>query len=603
MDRCVNCGIANGRCNFLRRRALDDETILSVIRRWLAPQPVNSSEYICQACWDLVRRLPVDAPRQFGHRSVCVNCGCALASKVSHLLHTDSIREFKIYSVIKKWIKPQTVEVASRICHCCWVKADRAAVSGPSTFSQKSYPGKIQSQTQDLPIQHPNTKVKPEPAIVLPDYMRAMEIQSNIKKLVAELSRDFDVTVDKEKSASLIKEDSIHLSSEEEETPFSWQKTTCIPYDTDEVGASENDIHLYDSSPQEFEAAQLKHTERPSSGVLEELKCNLCERTITGPFRYSCVQCYDFDLCGACEARGAHHMHYVLRAPGHKTISEVQSLIRAIRQALTAAEPIAPISVDSDELKTEIKEEAGERLVPVNDDDDPLSLNVKPEETTDDESTDSYSTLSVNEEEPFPKRPALSPKNVSHSTPSISEEPSPKRHAFSTKNVSHSTPTISEKPCPKRPALSPKNVSHSTPSISEEPSPKRRALSPKNVSHKTKQTITPSASTSKITQGVAACTNNPPVLQLKPIDNLRINVPISAKPPIITLHQRMNNFSSKGRPLILRQIKTYPGKKQYSPLIGSHVNVSGKPPHLGERPVVSQPGTVGSQMLGNIFKK
>lgn len=60
-----------------------------------------------------------------------------------------------------------------------------------------------------------------------------MYVAGNIKQLVAELSRDFDVTVDKEETASLIKEeDSIHLSSEDEETPFSWQKSTCIPYAT-----------------------------------------------------------------------------------------------------------------------------------------------------------------------------------------------------------------------------------------------------------------------------------------------------------------------------------------------------------------------------------
>lgn len=34
MDRCVNCGIATSRCNTLGRRALDDEMILAVIRKW-----------------------------------------------------------------------------------------------------------------------------------------------------------------------------------------------------------------------------------------------------------------------------------------------------------------------------------------------------------------------------------------------------------------------------------------------------------------------------------------------------------------------------------------------------------------------------------------
>lgn len=40
--------------------------------------------------------------------------------------------------------------------------------------------------------------------------------------------------------------------------------------------------------------------------------CDGCEQGITGS-RFKCVECPDFDLCGACEATGMHAEHYLLR--------------------------------------------------------------------------------------------------------------------------------------------------------------------------------------------------------------------------------------------------------------------------------------------------
>lgn len=57
--------------------------------------------------------------------------------------------------------------------------ADRAAVrmvSGPSTSSQQE----IQTQAQDVPTKYPNKGIRsdrPEPTIVLPEYMRAIETE------------------------------------------------------------------------------------------------------------------------------------------------------------------------------------------------------------------------------------------------------------------------------------------------------------------------------------------------------------------------------------------------------------------------------------------
>lgn len=74
---------------------------------------------------------------------------------------------------------PLQIQSSSYICHTCWVAADRAAVhmvSGPSTSSQPHRP-----LEQDLPTVPPNEEIRsdqPEPTIVLPEYMRAIETES-----------------------------------------------------------------------------------------------------------------------------------------------------------------------------------------------------------------------------------------------------------------------------------------------------------------------------------------------------------------------------------------------------------------------------------------
>ncbi|TRY78006.1 hypothetical protein TCAL_08605 [Tigriopus californicus] len=44
----------------------------------------------------------------------------------------------------------------------------------------------------------------------------------------------------------------------------------------------------------------------------EDVKCDLCEKQIHG-FRYKCVVCANFDLCGLCEAQGFHREHNMIR--------------------------------------------------------------------------------------------------------------------------------------------------------------------------------------------------------------------------------------------------------------------------------------------------
>jgi len=43
--------------------------------------------------------------------------------------------------------------------------------------------------------------------------------------------------------------------------------------------------------------------------------CDGCQGKVAG-FRYKCLQCFDYDLCGKCEAKGVHSQHYFIRTSG-----------------------------------------------------------------------------------------------------------------------------------------------------------------------------------------------------------------------------------------------------------------------------------------------
>ncbi|XP_045778261.1 uncharacterized protein LOC123876146 isoform X1 [Maniola jurtina] len=189
MENCINCGIATARCNITGRRPLNEESVLSIVREWVAPLRVERDHHLCQACWDLaVDTLllcgPSDvmhAPR--GHVHVCVHCGRSLLRNArSHRLRTISEREERIYNVISEWILPRTIGAQSEICHSCWVRADRAArhfMSQPSTstsdvlVSALPVPEASTSTTEEV-IQQPSNISE---AIILPDYIRAIETE------------------------------------------------------------------------------------------------------------------------------------------------------------------------------------------------------------------------------------------------------------------------------------------------------------------------------------------------------------------------------------------------------------------------------------------
>ena len=53
------------------------------------------------------------------------------------------------------------------------------------------------------------------------------------------------------------------------------------------------------------------------------VKCDNCDGDVRG-FRYKCLQCADFDLCGQCETLGAH--------PGHTMIRVASALVSRLGQ-------------------------------------------------------------------------------------------------------------------------------------------------------------------------------------------------------------------------------------------------------------------------------
>ncbi|KAJ2939456.1 hypothetical protein O0L34_g10887 [Tuta absoluta] len=135
------------------------------------------------------------------------------------------------------------------------------------------------------------------------------------------------------------------------DVPFSWeQDSAVVPTDDADICSAPIDESFIagddtDSYKEEIQISTEDHG---------AYTCNICSTEIKD-FRYTCVQCPDFDLCGACEARQAHATHYVLRIPGPRPQGEVSAMLRTIRRALLS-DAIVHVG-DGQQVDFEIKEE------------------------------------------------------------------------------------------------------------------------------------------------------------------------------------------------------------------------------------------------------
>ncbi|XP_037295971.1 uncharacterized protein LOC115450069 isoform X2 [Manduca sexta] len=132
----------------------------------------------------------------------------------------------------------------------------------------------------------------------------------------------------------------------------------------------------------------------------ENYLCSECNEAITR-FRYTCVQCSDLDLCGACEADGAHHQHYVLRVPADRQASEVQFVLATIRHHLMKRlDPINESSKEQEQEEDVMSETSEIKMEFESDDDFARKIeNANYIHNTDDEETDEADLDDIDPEE------------------------------------------------------------------------------------------------------------------------------------------------------------------------------------------------------------
>ncbi|KAI8425761.1 hypothetical protein MSG28_011544 [Choristoneura fumiferana] len=113
---------------------------------------------------------------------------------------------------------------------------------------------------------------------------------------------------------------------------FSWEKTDVILADDTEVVLDETvdppEVTL------DFGDVSMYNDEQPTK-----------DDTGEKVFRYTCVQCVDWDLCAACEAHATHDTHYVLRVPGQRPYVSVFRYTRVQYTVPTSTIQIAPFAL------------------------------------------------------------------------------------------------------------------------------------------------------------------------------------------------------------------------------------------------------------------
>ena len=100
-----------------------------------------------------------------------------------------------------------------------------------------------------------------------------------------------------------------------------------------------------------------KKEEEKKSTLLESIHtgiiCDGCDKPVAG-FRYKCLTCSDYDLCGSCEMQGMHPMHIMIR------IAKPEKLMcgpRLERCSKGSCKPVCPDDV-SGEDQTQKRNEA-----------------------------------------------------------------------------------------------------------------------------------------------------------------------------------------------------------------------------------------------------
>ncbi|XP_037296039.1 uncharacterized protein LOC115454269 [Manduca sexta] len=231
---------------------------------------------------------------------------------------------------------------------------------------------------------------------------------------------DFEDENEVDNSSSTLPEALAEETDVPESKKFSWQEhTEAVPVLTDDVETEVivDSVSMYcdDGKHDSLLSEQLDEDHKGtavSPAVDTAFRCNVCDAVIDG-FRYTCVQCSDLDLCGACEADGAHHQHYVLRVPADRQASEVQLVLSTIRRHLMRKlDPITQHDQDQDDvisLKSEIKSEEEDNCNNDNDDsdccpsspeDDDVLMKLTSPEPAQNKSDEAASSVEIGDEAP-----------------------------------------------------------------------------------------------------------------------------------------------------------------------------------------------------------
>ena len=71
----------------------------------------------------------------------------------------------------------------------------------------------------------------------------------------------------------------------------------------------------------------LSDLEEGRAKVHPGIICDGCDKPFSG-FRYKCLKCPDYDLCGSCEMKDIHPMHSMLRIAKPVTLVGLNNLMR-----------------------------------------------------------------------------------------------------------------------------------------------------------------------------------------------------------------------------------------------------------------------------------